>query len=574
MYINKNFLSIFATISLIVLFCFIYYHISNDIQNLKEGIQYNFSILEDEIEKLKVNENTNNSNIEEYQCATNKQQAWALLQQKVKDTVVQLFVQTAQFNWIEPYKSPDQSQSLGTAFFINQDGEMLTNAHVVDEAKSIFIQIPSLGKNRFEAEIIGISYERDLALIKLLDHEMEELKQQLEDNKIPYLKFGDSDNVHRAEKIMALGYPLGQQGLKSTTGVVSGRENLGGKSLIQISAPINPGNSGGPSINCKGEVVGINSAGIQAAQNVGYIIPINEAKLFIDQLKSALKNNHTIPILLKNPYFGASFKSGSSYLAKYLKNPEPGGLYIADIYKDSYLYKIGVREGDMIYKINGINVDAYGDMHLKYDLDYKMSLIDYISRLKIGEKVNIEYYRNGVKKTGSFIFDYSNPLPIRMMYPGFEKIDYEVIGGLVVMPLTINHILILNKHIPELIQFADIKKQTQPILIITHILAGSPASKVRSLISGLLITQVNGENVHTLSDFRKALLKSIQTGFLTIKTFDKMLHVIPLEDIIKNEEKLANIFFYNLTQGYKNLKESYDKSNKQNNSKKETNKIK
>ena len=81
--------------------------------------------------------------------------------------------------------------------------------------------------------------------------------------------------VRRSDEVLALGYPLGQQSLKSTTGVISGRE----QHLIQMSAAINPGNSGGPLLNVNGEVVGINSAIIQGAQNVGYIIPINDLKM-------------------------------------------------------------------------------------------------------------------------------------------------------------------------------------------------------------------------------------------------------------------------------------------------------
>src|SRR4029077_6348495 len=124
--------------------------------------------------------------------------------------------------------------------------------------------------------------DRDLALLRLKPEELQLIKETL--GKVPMLQFGNSDKVSRAEEIMALGYPLGQQSLKSTTGVVSGREQIGGKYMIQISTPINPGSSGGPSINRCGEVIGVNTAGIMPAQNVNYIIPSNEVQLFIAQL--------------------------------------------------------------------------------------------------------------------------------------------------------------------------------------------------------------------------------------------------------------------------------------------------
>ena len=116
---------------------------------------------------------------------------------------------------------------------------------------------------------------------------------------IPFLPLGDSDLIHRSDEVLALGYPLGQQSLKSTTGVISGRE----QHLIQMSAAINPGNSGGPSLNTKGEVIGINSAGIPAAQNVGYMIPINDLKIVLADLYKVK--------LLRKPFLGVLFNNAT-----------------------------------------------------------------------------------------------------------------------------------------------------------------------------------------------------------------------------------------------------------------------
>src|SRR5205085_8958749 len=108
----------------------------------------------------------------------------------------------------------------------------------------------------------------------------------------------------------------GQTALKSTTGVVSGRE----RNFIQISAPINPGSSGGPLLNAQGQVIGINSAGIVEAQNVGYAIPINDLILILPELK--------VTSLLRRPFLGLFFNNGSKELVQYLGNPQPGGCYI------------------------------------------------------------------------------------------------------------------------------------------------------------------------------------------------------------------------------------------------------
>lgn len=489
-----------------------------------------------------------------------KHQLWSSMQRKFKDTVAQVFTQSLKFNWVEPYKSPTQQESTGSAFFISDEGGLITNAHVVDQALVVYIQIPSLGKRRFEVTVLGVCPDRDLALLKLKPEAVKALKKELGKDKLPYLSFGDSDSVQRAAKIMTLGYPLGQQGLKSTTGIVSGREHVGGHYFIQIDAAINPGNSGGPSLDNKGQVIGVNSAGISilnngdqlvAAQNVGYIIPINEVKLFLEQLHSMPST--TGPKLLRKPFLGVLFNNANDDLTAYLGNPAPGGLFVVDIYKGSPLHKAGIQAGDMVYKINGYSVDVYGEMNVPWSTEDKISIIDFVSRLKIGEELHIEYYRKGVRKDARFKFTQAELPPVRRMFPGYEKIDYEMLGGLVVMQLSLNHVVLLAQYAPELVQYADIKKHMNPILLITHVLLNSPASRARCIGAGALISQVNDKPVKTLEEFRKAVLEDSKQGFLTIKTTENVFVALPLEAIIESEPDLASTYFYQPTQLYEHL---------------------
>ena len=160
-----------------------------------------------------------------------------------RDTVVQVFAQIAELDLMQPYKTPTQYGSRGSGFFINEHGHIITNAHVIDQAHAIWIQIPSLGKRLINVIVVGICPERDIALLRVADEDVDYIRSEL--GYIPYLVLGDSDKVRRSDEVLALGYPLGQESLKSTTGVISGRE----KNLIQMSAPINPGSSGGPLLN-------------------------------------------------------------------------------------------------------------------------------------------------------------------------------------------------------------------------------------------------------------------------------------------------------------------------------------
>ena len=476
---------------------------------------------------------------------------WSDLQVLTKDTVVQIFTQGAQFNWLEPYKAPNQFQVSGSGFFVNADGSIITNAHVVSEAKSVSIQIPSLGKRRYDVDVIGVSPERDLALLKLRQPDHDRILKEL--GKMPVLNLGDSDKVHRADEIMALGYPLGQQSLKSTTGVVSGREHIGGDYMIQISAPINPGSSGGPSLSLHGDVIGVNRAGIMEAQNVGYIIPSNEVKLFLRQLEQ-------VPVInsikfLRRPFLGVLFNNATEYLTSFLGNPPPGGLYVVETYKGSPLHKAGILPGDMIYEIDGHVIDVFGEMNVPWSED-KISIVDYVSRLMLGDKVNLVIYRSGTRKEISFAFSQVELAPIRGIYAGYEKIDYEILGGMVVMPLALNHLPLLLQNAPELVHYMEFKNQMEPALIVPHVLPDSFALRSRTLVRGAIIQEINGEKVKTLDEFRKAVKKSTDSGFLTVKTSENVFTVFPFQELLAEEQKLAQNYFYQLSPFVRELLET------------------
>jgi serine protease Do len=468
-----------------------------------------------------------------------KSEVWRPIQQQVKDTVVQVFAQISEIDLLQPYKTPAQYSSTGSAFFINEQGDLLTNAHVVDQAKSLWIQIPSLGKRIIQVEVVGVSPERDIALIRVIPEDIKVIRNAL--GRIPYLPLGDSDLVFRSDEVLALGYPLGQQSVKSTTGVISGREHH----YIQMSAPINPGNSGGPLVNINGEVVGINSAGVTEAQNIGYIIPINDAKIILPDLYKIK--------LLRKPFLGVLFNNASESLTEYLGNPQPGGCYVVEVVKNSTLYNAGVQRGDMIYEINGHRLDVYGEMNVPWSED-KISIIDYVSRLAIGEDVKLTIYRNGQRKELSVKFSQAELPSIHKIYPGYETIDYEVFGGMVVMQLTANHIQGMRKSIQGLARYAEMKNQKNPVLLITHIFPTSELFKTRSVTMGATLNEVNGEVVHTLEDLRKVLKDHASSKFLTLlvsdnltMTTDNVFVVLPMDILVAQEQQLSRDYHYPIT---------------------------
>ncbi len=456
---------------------------------------------------------------------------WRQVQDRAKDTVVQVFVQTASFNWLEPYKSPRQSKSYGSGFFIDEQGFIVSNFHVIDEAVGIKIQVPSFGKEQFDVEVVGTCPDRDLALLKLTKDAHAKIIKTI--GKIPYLEFGASDAVVRTQEILALGYPLGQEKLKSTQGIVSGREHVWGESYIQITAALNPGNSGGPSLNTAGKVIGINTARIPTAQNIGYIIPI-------DDVKSVIADLHKVK-LLRKPILGCEFNYGNKPMVSFFHNPPPGGLYLARIYKDSLLEKAGINAGDMIYEINGYKVDLYGEMNVPWSED-KVPLAALLNRLELDEQIQIELYRHGAKKEFLVDFSHTKPLPIRTYYPEYEKIDYEIIGGMVIMELTLNHLDKLESVDASLVKYRKRENQYVSQLVVTHVFPNSQTQQARVIGISDILSEVDGKKVHTLQDFRESIRGS--GDFLTFKTEDKKFMVLSTKEVIADEDKLASKYFY------------------------------
>jgi serine protease Do len=492
------------------------------------------------------------ANISEKNSLNNKK--WVDIIYDATPCIVQIFAFKNIFNFLEPYKTPEQECSCGTGFFIDDLGTIITNAHVVNEAQGIFIQMPEFGRDRFEVELLAIYPGGDLALLRLKDESYEKIIKNK--TKINYLSFGSSDNVNRAEEIMTLGFPLGQEWLKATNGIVSGIQNLGNRSFIQISAAINPGNSGGPALNHLGEVIGINTCVINTngTQNVGYIIPSVDIDVFLNCLNKKINNDDfdEFPLLIQAPFIGIIYHGSPGALVKYLNNPLPGGLYIVEVLENSLAGLIGLKKGDMIYSINDYQIDQFADVSVPWSRD-KISLAALTSRFNIGDKIKLEIYRNGEKIEYNGFWDILKPIAIRMMYPAYEQIKHINVAGLVIMELTINHLQLLGKNSEHLSKYMHVVKQIKPRLIISHVMCNSIAQHSRIMFPGMIIKEINGIRVNTLEDFEKACEESIKTGFITFLMDENEFFVAELKRTLIEEKKLSEIYFYEISDIIKKL---------------------
>jgi serine protease Do len=237
-----------------------------------------------------------------------------------------------------------ETQSLGSGFIISQDGYILTNNHVVENATEITVILHN--EKTYTAKVIGTDSKTDLALIKI------------DGRNLPTVAMGDSDKLEVGEWVMAIGNPFGLSETV-TAGIVSAKGRVIGSGpyddFIQTDASINPGNSGGPLFNLSGEVVGINTAIIEQGQGLGFAIPINIAKDLLAQLKKGE---------VIRGWLGVVIQEVTPELAQSFGLPQPEGALVSDIEPGSPAEKAGIRKGDIILKYNGKDIKRVRDLSL------------------------------------------------------------------------------------------------------------------------------------------------------------------------------------------------------------------
>lgn len=227
----------------------------------------------------------------------------------------------------------------GSGVIISPDGLVLTNEHVVHQAKEVTVNL--INKRKFKAKIIGSDLILDIAILKI------------DGKNLPYAQLGDSDTAQVGEWVIAIGSPYGYQntvtvGVLSAKGRTISDESKEYENLLQTDAAINRGNSGGPLIDIEGKIIGINTAIFPFAQGIGFAIPINTVKSIKDQLITGHK--------IIRAYLGIYMQLMTDKYAKYLKMPKAEGVLIWAVAKGSPAESAGLQRGDVILEINNKKV--------------------------------------------------------------------------------------------------------------------------------------------------------------------------------------------------------------------------
>ncbi len=272
----------------------------------------------------------------------------------------------------------------GSGFIISPDGLILTNKHVVSNASASYSVLTNDG-NTYTAKVLARDPSQDLAVLKI------------NATNLPTVTLGNSDSLQLGQTAIAIGNALGQFSNTVSVGVVSGlgrtvtatapdtgaQENISG--VIQTDAAINPGNSGGPLLDLRGEVIGIDTAVASNAQNIGFAIPINEAKSAIASVEATGA--------IRAPYLGVRYENVTPAIAAQQKLAIAYGAWIdsggqgAAVMANSPAATAGIKAGDIIESVNGQKLDSTHD------------LANVINEYSVGDTVTLVVNRAGKEIT-------------------------------------------------------------------------------------------------------------------------------------------------------------------------------
>ncbi|MCK4676208.1 MAG: trypsin-like peptidase domain-containing protein, partial [Gammaproteobacteria bacterium] len=339
--------------------------------------------------------------------------------------------------------------------------------------------------------------EPDVALIKLSDNELHRFKT-LAIRDIEYLELGEGSSLSRGEEIKAIGYPMGMVEPNISggeiTNFVSGSEYTTERYVTD--AAINPGNSGGPSISKDGKVVGLNTAVMIDADNIGFITPAGFVKIIIENL---LQKNE--------PQFagiGGKLQKNTNNFNSLLKQTVPKGVIVAKTQTGGFLEATGILPRDVIISINNIEFDRHGIVIGKEGHFRHKNIYDVMKLIPIGHEVKITYLRNGETYTAQASAK-RNPEKGVVSHPIIDEREYLEIFGMIIQELSYEIIEAMrdidaNARI-DMIQIID---QDKPMLAVTHINQGTQADEMEWPV-GELIVKANEQEIHSLNELKEIL---------------------------------------------------------------------
>ena len=426
------------------------------------------------------------------------------------ESVVMIRIVQQDFDYVTPWKQKAMAQMAGSGFVI-EGNRILTNAHNVANYKYVELKKQNLAK-RYPATVSFVGHDCDLAIITVPDTGFFDGTVALELGGLPAVN----------STVQTCGFPIGGMQVSVTEGVVSRIEmsiyshsQADSHLVVQTDAAINPGNSGGPVLQ-EGKVVGVAFQGLQAADNIGYMIPTTVIRHFLSDIEDGKYDGFGTLGVTSFP--GLHNKS----YAEYLKVPQgQEGVVVLSTMLNSSVEKV-FEAGDVITKVGGYDVDNDGKIQI-HGLMLDMS--EAIEQKQIGEQVELEFYRDGRQEKAIATISLNRPvLDYSRSYD--EKPDYEVFAGLVFVSVSRNFLETWGRtwinDIPFYLRYLfhdsmqlNKDRQRAEYIVLSEILP----DEINSYCSGFkheVVESVNGVEIWSLDDLQAAFGKN-QGGHCVIK---------------------------------------------------------
>jgi serine protease Do len=287
-------------------------------------------------------------------------------------------IQATKINKIKPQRRFETI--VGSGVIIERDGQILTNAHVVDGAASLTITLDN--GHKVPGRVLGLDTVLDLALVRVETT-----------GPLPAARLGDSASIKVGDEVVAIGNPIGLD-QTMTRGIVSGLNRVlpgvSDEAMIQTDAPINPGNSGGPLVDRCGQVIGINTLISEEAQSIGFAVPINAARNVLRELRDSGR--------VVRPWLGLQGRAVEAPLGAIVRMPITPGYLVEIVLEGSPADQAGVRGGSIAIVVQGEEYLLGGDIVTAIQGTPIRTHQDYVAKvrtLKPGQRVKISLVRDG-----------------------------------------------------------------------------------------------------------------------------------------------------------------------------------
>jgi len=464
----------------------------------------------------------------------------SVLARELMEGVVQIHVEGYVGEEIKAVLNPKKcelSDWSGSGFFVKTnfgEGYIITNAHVLRNAKIIEVMAMTTSEERFRAQLVAMvkGMEPDIALLRLEETEIQRMKQ-ISGKNICYLELDPKPKVNRGQSIRAIGYPLGMVEPNITAGEIT-NFIAGGKVSGEIyvtDAAINPGNSGGPAISDNGLVLGLNTAIVEGAENVGFITPSSYISIILENM---LQKNEP-----RYAWMGGEFQKNSSALANHLKLPEQTrGVIAIKVEPDGFLDRAGIIPSDVIYEIAGEKFDRHGIV-MNESISHHRNIFDVIKLRPIGDAVEIKYVRQGelFSSRAKVLPPPTWPVP---SVPLVSDRNFMEVFGLLIQPLSleiIDAMYLIDRTLgTDLIKLLNLNKK---LLIVTNIDRGTAGDRMEWGM-GAVFRHVDGKEVGSLEDFQQLLQEALSRGHekILITCYYGLLGPFSLQDVKDQDLKI------------------------------------